>query len=219
LNGALKTSTELAADKVFNTCQEFFGTLGYGFVMWIRDHADSALEKLLKSRGLSPVEDPGGPAMFTPHRLDMNQVPPGIEICRVSSAQDMLDYASITATAFQISLALAKIAVAQVAVSSDSKVAAFVARERGKPLAGAMTFVEGRTAGIYYVGTIPEARGRGLGGLCTRAATNAGFDLGATVAVLQASQTGQSFYERIGYQAFTRYRWYPVITQSGAVRL
>ena len=69
-------------------------------------------------------------------------------------------------------------------------------------------------AGVYYVGTIPEARGRGLGSLCTRAATKAGFDLGARTVILQASQQGQTFYERIGYKVFTRYRWYIVDTTS-----
>lgn len=87
-------------------------------------------------------------------------------------------------------------------------VAAFVARLDGVPVAAAMTLVTHGVAGIYWVGTTPEARGRGLAEACTRLATNAGFDLGAQVAALQASVMGEPIYLRMGYREITRYPWY-----------
>jgi predicted acetyltransferase len=68
-----------------------------------------------------------------------------------------------------------------------------------------MTIVTHGVAGAYWVGTAPEARGRGLAELCTRAAGNAGFDLGARVAALQASPMGEPVYRRMGYSEATRY--------------
>src|SRR4030095_4679089 len=65
-------------------------------------------------------------------------------------------------------------------------IVAYVAWRDGTPLAGAMPVVTHGVAGVYWVGTIPEARGHGLAELCTRAAGNAGFDLGGRVAALQA---------------------------------
>jgi ribosomal protein S18 acetylase RimI-like enzyme len=62
-------------------------------------------------------------------------------------------------------------------------------------------------AGIYWVGTMPAARGKGLAELCTRAAGNAGFDMGARVASLQASVMGEPVYRRMGYIEVTRYPW------------
>lgn len=215
LNGALSTGNELPAKEVLGLSKDFFQSLGYGFVIWIRDQTDRDLEQLLKLEGLKPVEDPGGPAMYTPHRLDPSHVPEGIEICRVTSAQDARDFASVAAAAFEMTPAISQLAIAQVGASNDPKVAAFVAREKGKPISAAFAFVDNGMAGVYYVSTIPEARGRGLGGLCTRAATNAGFDLGAQTVILQAAQRGQTFYERIGYKVFTRYRWYPISVTSG----
>ena len=55
------------------------------------------------------------------------------------------------------------------------------------------------------LGTTPAARKRGLAELCTRAATNRGFDLGARVAALQASVMGEPIYARMGYVTVTRY--------------
>ena len=84
-------------------------------------------------------------------------------------------------------------------------IAAFVALADGTPSAAAMTIVTHGVAGIYWVGTVPEARGRGLAELCTRAAGNAGFDLGARIASLQASVMGEPVYRRMGYVEITRY--------------
>ena len=75
----------------------------------------------------------------------------------------------------------------------------------GKAAAGAMVIVTHGVAGIYWVGTHPDARGKGLAELCTRAAGNAGFDLGARIAGLQASVMGEPVYRRMGYVEVTRY--------------
>jgi GNAT superfamily N-acetyltransferase len=68
-----------------------------------------------------------------------------------------------------------------------------------------MTVVTHGVAGIYWVGTTPAARGRGLAELCARAADNAGFDLGARITSLQASVMGEPVYRRMGYVEVTRY--------------
>jgi predicted GNAT family acetyltransferase len=68
-----------------------------------------------------------------------------------------------------------------------------------------MTLVTHGVAGVYWVGTTPDARGRGLAELCTRAAGNAGFDLGGRIASLQASPMGEPVYRRMGYVEVTRY--------------
>ena len=62
-------------------------------------------------------------------------------------------------------------------------------------------------AGIQLVGTIPDARGRGLGELCTRWAVGVGFDLGASAVVLEASEAGEPLYLRLGFVEVSRYRW------------
>ena len=94
-------------------------------------------------------------------------------------------------------------------------IATFLALVDGEPAAGAMVVVTHGVAGIYWVGTTPEARGRGLAELCTRAATNRGFDLGARVAALQASVMGEPIYARMGYVEVTRY---PLLVQFRSKR-
>ena len=69
-----------------------------------------------------------------------------------------------------------------------------------------MTIVSHGVAGIYWVGSLAAARGRGLGRAVTAAATNAGFDLGADFASLQASPMGEPIYRAMGYETIYDYR-------------
>jgi hypothetical protein len=74
-------------------------------------------------------------------------------------------------------------------------------------------------AGIYWVGTVPAARGKGLAELCTRAAGNAGFDMGARIASLQASVMGEPVYLKMGYVEVTRYPWAVRFEPPGPARI
>ncbi len=77
-----------------------------------------------------------------------------------------------------------------------------------RPAAAAVAILSDGIAGLYWVATLPEARGRGLGEACTRLAGNRAFELGARCVVLQASKMGEPIYRRMGYREVTRYRWY-----------
>ena len=69
-----------------------------------------------------------------------------------------------------------------------------------------MTIVSHGVAGIYWVGSLERARGMGIGRAVTAAATNAGFDLGADVASLQASPMGGPIYTAMGFETVYDYR-------------
>jgi ribosomal protein S18 acetylase RimI-like enzyme len=80
----------------------------------------------------------------------------------------------------------------------------FVAYRDGVPVSTALTILSGEGAGVYWVGTTSDARRSGLGEICTRLATNAGFAHGARVVTLQASPFGEPIYQRLGYQSYDR---------------
>ena len=79
-------------------------------------------------------------------------------------------------------------------------IAAFVAYLDAEPVACAMTLVSHRVAGVFYVATVEHARRRGLGDALTRTAARAGFDMGADLAWLGASEMGAGLYRRIGFE-------------------
>jgi ribosomal protein S18 acetylase RimI-like enzyme len=63
----------------------------------------------------------------------------------------------------------------------------------------AITDIEGDCA-IWWVATLPEARGRGLAGRLLRVALAEARERGADTSTLQATKLGRPIYERLGYR-------------------
>jgi GNAT superfamily N-acetyltransferase len=78
----------------------------------------------------------------------------------------------------------------------------------GQPAAAALALLSHGIAGLYWVGTRPDARGHGLGAAVTSAAARWAFDHGARAVILQASEQGESVYRRMGFREITRYPWF-----------
>lgn len=84
----------------------------------------------------------------------------------------------------------------------------FLAYVDGKPAATSLLFINGKTAGIYYVATLPEYRNRGLGYFVTLAAMRAAKTAGYRNIILQATPAGEKIYRRIGFQEICRAQIY-----------
>jgi GNAT superfamily N-acetyltransferase len=76
---------------------------------------------------------------------------------------------------------------------------AYVARLDGRPATCLTLLREGPDAGIFMVGTVPEARGRGLARRLLLHALHDARAAGATVSTLQSSRLGYPVYRRLGY--------------------
>lgn len=77
----------------------------------------------------------------------------------------------------------------------------YLARLDGAPASGLVTLERDGSAGIYWVATRPEARGRGLAGRLLGRALARARERGCTVSTLQATKMGAPVYERLGYRS------------------
>jgi len=208
-NGVMRTDLGLGADEVLGRAKDFFTHQRRGYSVLIRAHADDDLRAAASAAGLVQMGD--APGMVLDHRLPDAVAPSGVKLSQVESRADAAAFAEVMGAAyatFGMPPGVTPVLFARPETLMAPHIVAFLASAEDVPRAGAMVIVTHGVAGIYWVGTVPEARGRGLAELCTRAAGNAGFDRGARIAALQASVMGEPVYRRMGYFEVTRYPFF-----------
>lgn len=187
---------------------EFFGGRGRGFTVWLRDELpeDEDLLAAALAAGLKPFYEM--PEMICAEPVEERPLAPGAEVRRITTAEQAAEFWRLNAEAY-VSLDFPPEAFAQYdrfnGLLADN-VAAFLGYRDDEPASAAMTIVADGVAGIYWVGTLPYARGAGLGWATTAAAHNAGLEMCETFVSLQASPMGRSIYERMGYEAIHPYK-------------
>jgi GNAT superfamily N-acetyltransferase len=90
----------------------------------------------------------------------------------------------------------------------------YLGRWDGQPVATTSLFLGAGVAGIYFVFTLPQARGRGFGAAITLAALQDARKRGYRVWVLAASSMGYPVYRRLGFQEYCRFHLYEWVPRS-----
>jgi hypothetical protein len=207
-NAAFRFDDGLDADAFVAQAKRFFDQRGRGFSVWARGDRpeDRDLFAAAEAAGLQSVYEM--PQMTLDGPAETRPLPPGAELRQVSTATEIEDYWRIAAASYT-SLGFPP-EVFGFYSNHDGmlieNVAAFIAYLDGEPVSIAMTILHHGVAGIYWVGSLEGARGKGLGRATTMAATNAGFELGADLASLQASPMGKPIYLEMGYETIYDYK-------------
>jgi GNAT superfamily N-acetyltransferase len=207
-NAAFRVDDELDPGELLERAQAFFASRKRGFAVWARDGAaeDRGLIEAAEAAGLKAVY--AMPEMVLGRRAEARPTPAGAQLRRVVSAGDAADYWQV-ATGAYASIGFPPEIFAFYERHDGltaGNAAAFIADLDGRPAGIAMTIVSHGVAGIYWVGSTEDARGRGLGWMVTAAAVNAGFEIGAKLASLQASPMGESLYRRMGFETIFNYQ-------------
>ncbi len=207
-NAAFRLDDELDPTELTEAAQAFFGDRGRGFALWARAGApeDRDLLEAAGRAGLQQIHE--APEMVLDERPPERPLPEGVELSPVESAADAEDFWRVAAAAYASNGFPPEVFAHYDRHEGFAAVnaAAFLARLDGRPAAIAMTIVSHGVAGIYWVGVLQEARGRGLAWTVTAAAVNAGLDLGGELVSLQASAMGKPVYERMGFESIFDYR-------------
>lgn len=204
LNAVLETRTDplptpVAIEKLATRIIDRAGSC----VWWVLPSASGTpLAQRLEKIGFSAR--PSWPGMAV--RLDELVAAPAVsalELLRVESSDAFDDYMA----AFDGSLspgpgfsAAFRRAATVIGFEVDAPMAHFVVRENGVPIACASFMEGGGAAGLYNVGTVEAARGRGIGAWVSTTALLHGQRRGYPIGVLQSSKLGYRVYQRLGFR-------------------
>ena len=211
-NSAFRVDERVAASEVPRQAGEFYGELGRGFCVMVRDTGqDDDLRAACTEAGLEPFGGPV-PEMVCRRRLPEPEVPDGLDLHWADDEAGVRDFADVNGQAYATyglpPETLADIFDQSATLLDDPDVHVVVARRSSEPLATALVYESDGVAGVQWVGTVPSARGLGLGALVTTAVTNLAFDHGASSVNLQASPMGEPVYLRLGYETIFHYSEY-----------
>lgn len=207
-NAALRLDPQVSPEKMMETMFGYFRDRRRGFTIWIRPGLDDDVERAALDGGFREVSS--SPWMVLEAPIEEESLPDGLEIREVTDEAGILHARDINReayTALQMpeSEVDAVYGVPRRALQPACKT--LVGYEGGKPVTTAMLLMTPGVAGVYWVGTVEAARGKGYAAAMTRAISNAGFEAGARVVTLQASVMGQSIYRRLGYRTIGMQKW------------
>lgn len=212
-NAVARLDPGVPAHEVVERARAFFAEDGRSFTLWVRGEQDADLDALARAERFYATSEAPSPWMTLRRRLPDAEPPRGVTLSRVRDAEDLRAVLQVSQEAWApVGLPPAETAalLARPERLLAPNLAWVVARLEGRPAATAMVLCSHGVAGVYWVGTTPDARRRGLAELVTRAVGNIGLDAGMRVAALQASPMGHPVYLRMGYEAVSFTRWYLV---------
>ncbi len=202
-NTAARSDLSVKPRALFDAARDFFKPKKRIYSFSVIEKQDRDLEAFLVEKKFEfRIEIP---CMSVTEPLASREPPPGIHLETISTLKHVSDFIDISVVSYAL-LGLPEVHTRAMFTRPgkllDKNIIGVTAYRDEKPLATAFALMSGEGAGIYWVGTRPNAQRLGLGALCTMVTTNAAFERGAKVVTLQASKFGQPVYEKLGFKPY-----------------
>jgi len=164
----------------------------------------------LEASGFQPVGIT--PAMAADlDRITAPAVPDEVTIERVGDADSLASYVATLGEAYGMGsegVAVWGRFCSHVGLGPEGAVHNYLARLDGRPVCCATLYLAEGVAGIYAVGTVADARRRGIGSMLTAAALEEARRRGYRHGILQSSAMGLGVYRAMGFEETFEYRTY-----------
>ena len=131
--------------------------------------------------------------------------PKDFEIKRVTSQQELDIWTNMLIKSFDIQgfkAELYKKYFLNLGVGNHLNFNYYLGMLKRKPVASSILFKGNDAAGIYYVGTLPEVRRRGVAKAMVKQLLNKAKTRGYKILVFHASETGYPIYKSIGFKKY-----------------
>ena len=203
------------APALVDDAARFFAPLDRGYSIYAPTHRGPDLARVCGAANYPQLAD--SPGMVLTQRIAPAEPGAGVELRFASDARGAADFTAVCASAYETMQQPAS--VTQKLFSMPERwlrpnYHVLVLYEHERPVCAAVLLFSQQIAGVYWVATIAEARGRGYAAMIMRRLSNHAFDAGARLVVLQASPFGEPIYRKLGYREFTRYPFFLVMKQK-----
>lgn len=199
------------ARRSLEACLEFFRRRSRRWSVWLCEDALApealrAVKVSLAEGGLREISR--APGMVATELAPTRRELPAIQCVPVDSPRGREAFGDLAARCFDIPRAVAR-EVYHSESAWGGAYRGYLGTVAGRPL-GTVALVEtGDTLGVYSLGIEPESRRLGYGEALLRAAVEQRRAQGGIArVVLQASDTAESLYRHMGFQAVTRFSVY-----------
>ena len=202
-NAAYRTDISVDPSELIDRAQAFYAGVKRGFSIKVRDDGqDDDLRRACVTAGIEAFGETA-PQMLVRHPLP-DPTPPGDIVVRpVDDEEGLRAFVAVNAEAYGTYGLPPEEVDANfddgTAVLGDPACHMVIATRGATPVATAMLYESDGVASVQWVGTVPDARKRGLGALVTTVVTNLAFARGASSVTLQASPMGAPVYLALGY--------------------
>ena len=196
---------EAEVDNAIDEAMTWFAERGAGSFCWWTDKQTQPpdLNERLLSRGFVGLVGETGMAIALSQLNETRRAPQGLTIVRALDPQAQADWETVYAVAFgepQPARQAWVNAWRDLPPGDSAPWQPYTGYLYGKAVASCLLFKGAGVAGLYAVGTLPEARGRGIGTAITLKPLQDARAQGYQVGVLFASRMGHPVYRRLGFQ-------------------
>jgi GNAT superfamily N-acetyltransferase len=181
----------------------------------------SDLATSLEAHGFVHDEDIVGMAMDLSQLPDEVPMPSGFEISEAHDEQELKTWCTTMVAAFQMPKTAVETYFRWVLALSPkerSSVHFFIGRLDGRPVATHLLVLAAGVAGVHFLGTLPAARGRGIGSVMCHNTFLVGRTWGYGVGVTEVEEPALGTCHRLGltdYYTVSTYIWSGQETSKG----
>ncbi|WP_433553321.1 GNAT family N-acetyltransferase [Micromonospora zamorensis] len=201
LNGVLRVAGRTPPDALFEARQRLRGVPR---VWWVGPDSDAGTADGLVALGASEVARLPIMTMAIGKAADV-PAPPGLHIAETADLASFVPaYARVSGIPAE---GVAATIEREKAFTGDGTVVRLVGRvDDGRVAGTAVAWLSHGLVTLYFVGTQPEQRRRGIGAAMTGAALNLARERGVRTAALTSSPVGEPVYRRLGFQPVGEFR-------------
>jgi hypothetical protein len=180
---------------------------------WVTQNTRPAnMADYLTANGFTKIGEPTSMAINLNHLNEENRAPKGFSIVEVKDKKTLKTWCKVAGTSFGVPEYVIPTmydwCVREIEMKQPFKF--YLGMLDGKPVATSNYYLGEGVCGLYFVGTLPEARNKGIGFSITQKPLLEAKKMGYRAGILQASVMGKPVYLKLGFKEYGKmgsYSW------------